>query len=202
MIRTIACDTETGGIYGDYSLLTAYFEVLDEQFNVLDSLDLAIKPQDDMYHVTAEALAVNKINLIEHDKTAVPKSLAGQQLRNFLIKNSEMGKIKLVPLGHNVSYDLQTIYRELLNKREAERYLSYGSEDTGVLGRTLKRLGLIPEQLSTSLSSYAKFYGIEVTAAHTASGDTKTTVAVFKAMLQQIKNLNPMAAHAHQIQEY
>ena len=94
MTRFLAFDAETGGIGADKALLTLYFIVLNEKFEVLDELDLRIKPNDDIYHVTAEALEINKINLVEHDKVALTDKAAGQVLYPFLEKHSEKGKIK------------------------------------------------------------------------------------------------------------
>ena len=104
----VAFDNETGGLTKDCSLLTSHFIIADEQLNVIEELGLVIKPNDHQpYRVQATALAVNKINLIEHDKVAITQSEAAQKLFLFLKKHSNNGQIKLIPIGHNVSFDIE-----------------------------------------------------------------------------------------------
>lgn len=86
-MKYLVTDVETGGFEGT-SLLSAYFGVLDENLNLLDELELFVRPDNRQYVVTAEALAINKINLIEHEKKAVTYKEAGTLLFNFLQKNS------------------------------------------------------------------------------------------------------------------
>ena len=183
----ISLDCETGGIGPEVSLLTVYLAVLDQNFEIMDELDLAIKPDNDIYNVTAEALSINKINLIEHQKVAISPGIAGGRLREFLIENSDNGKIKLTPLGHNVAFDLEKVYQNLLNKKEAQKYVSYRVLDTGSTGRALIVAGIIPDTVTGSLGSYVKHYGIKEGEYHTARADTLMTVEVMKAMISDIR---------------
>lgn len=182
----IAVDTETGGIGPEVSLLTAYLSVLNEKFEIIDELSLAIKPDDGLYHVTGEALRINKIDLGKHDKdeATVTPGVAGGRLREFLVKNSNNGALKLVPLGHNVAFDMEKIYANVLNKKEAQKYVSYRTLDTGSTGQYLKACGRIPETVSGSLESYVKHFGVAQKEAHTARGDVEMTVDVMLAMIE------------------
>lgn len=181
--KYIALDCETGGVTTDKSLLTVCFIVYDERFNRLDTLNLAIKPDDGEYRVTAEALKINHIDLATHDQTAITQSKAGGALREFLKKHSEDGKVKLIPVGHNVYFDLVFIWDNLLGKLEFQKYTSYRILDTGVVGQFLKTCGFIPDSVSGSLQSFVKHYGGQVIDAHTAEGDTLMTVDVLVAMI-------------------
>lgn len=185
----LATDVETGGIGSDVSLLTAYIAILDENFEFIEELDLAMRPDDGIYKVTAEALAINKIDLIKHDKDEKTVSFgkAGELLRDLLVRVTEQGKIKLIPLGHNVAFDMENIYRNVLNKKEAQKYVSYRTLDTGSTGRFLVVAGKIPETVSGSLGSYVKHLGVKQREAHTARGDVEMTVDVMKAMLALVK---------------
>lgn len=187
----LATDVETGGIGSDVSLLTAYLAVLDENFEIIGELDLAIKPDNKIYHVTAEALRINKINLIAHDAadTTVSPGKAGELMREFLIKHSNNGALKLIPLGHNVAFDMDNLYRNVLNKKEAQNYVSYRTLDTGSTGRFLITVGLIPDTVSGSLGSYVKHFGVKEREAHTARGDVEMTVDLMKEMIALVKNL-------------
>lgn len=180
--KYLAVDTETGGLSEDVSLLTAYLAVLDKDLQIIDELDLAIRPDDDVYHVTAEALSINKIDLVKHQAASMSRGKAGELLREFLIRNSANGSYKILPLGHNVKFDLDRLYANVLNHKEAQKYVSYRALDTGAVGEFLKSEGLIPESVSGSLSSYVEHLGVAKREAHTARGDVEMTVDVMKAM--------------------
>lgn len=180
--RYIAIDTETGGLSPDTSLLTAYFTILDENLDSKASLSLFVKPNNGVYSVTAQALSVNKINLIEHDKIAITYSKAGQDFRDFIIKHSDGGKLKLIPIGQNVYFDLERIYGLLLNKNEAQKYMSYRLLDTGVITQFYKLKGVIPDSISGGLGSLATYFNIDHGKAHTAEGDVNTTIEVLKKL--------------------
>jgi DNA polymerase III alpha subunit (gram-positive type) len=186
MNKYIAIDTETGGIDKYTSLLTAYFAVLNENFEIVSELDLVVKPEDGNYVVTARALEINRINLVTHDANpnAVNEKVAGGKLREFLIAATANGKTKLVPLGQNVAFDLAKIYEDLLNKTEAEKYISYRVLDTGTIGQFLKVLNKIPETVSGSLGSWVEHFKVKQREAHTARGDVEMTVDVLKAMIE------------------
>lgn len=183
----IALDTETGGIGPEVSLLTAYFAVLDEEFGILDELSLAIKPDNDIYQVTAEALSINKIDLVKHHAQAISRSEAGSKFREFLIRLSSNGATKLVPVGHNVAFDLEKVYQQVLNKKEAQKYVSYRLLDTGSTGQFLKTAGLIPNTVSGSLGSYVEHFGVQKREAHDARNDVLMTVDVLRAQMALVK---------------
>lgn len=184
----IAVDVETGGIGPDVSLLTAYIAILDENFEFIEELDLALRPDDKIYHVTAEALNINKIDLIKHDQSekTVTMGKAGELFRALIQKHSDNGKNKLIPLGHNVVFDMENLYRNVLNKKEAQNYISYRVLDTGSSGRFLIVAGYIPETVSGSLGSYVKHLGVKEREAHTARGDVEMTIDVMKAMISLV----------------
>ena len=100
-MKYLVLDTETGGIGPDVSLLTVYLGVLDENLNLLDELELFLKPNDGIYKTTAEALGINKINLVEHEKKAVTYREGGTLLFQFLQKNSFVFQY-IVPAGTDI----------------------------------------------------------------------------------------------------
>jgi hypothetical protein len=178
-------DTETGGIGPDVDLLTAHFAVCDAQWNVMDELDLAVKPNEKdetgstLYKVTAGALQVNKINLIEHDKVAISYSEAGARLRDFLWRMSENGKIKLQPMGKNVAFDVKKITDTILGKKTWNQFVSYRCYDLTPLITYLKRKGKLALDAPESLEGLAKHFGYSFTA-HTAKGDNYAGIEVIK----------------------
>ena len=107
MSKYLALDCETGGFEGT-SLLSLYCGVYDESFTLLDELELFLRPKDHIYNVTAEALAINKINLIEHEKKAIPYNEGGTLLYDFLKRNSTNIQI-FIPEGVNIK-DIESYY--------------------------------------------------------------------------------------------
>ena len=183
----LGIDCETGGIGVDKSLLTAFFMVLNERFELLGELSLQIKPNDDIYHVTAEGLTVNGIILPEHDKVAITEKAAGSVLYNFLQQHSDNGKIKLIPLGHGVASDIKFLQAHLISKGSWDKFVSYRTRDTAALGGSLLDAGLIPSTVTGSLTSFCQYFGITLTNAHSADADTRATVKVYEKMLELLK---------------
>jgi hypothetical protein len=183
----LALDCESGGIGKDISLLSTHFAVCDANWNIIDELPLLLKPKDvddtgsTIYKVTASALAINHIDLIEHDKVAITASQAGQDLRNFLWKYSENGKIKLIPMGKNVSGDITWVNENLLGASAWRQFVSYRLYDLTPLIILLKRQGKLPEEAPESLSGLAEFLGINANW-HTAKGDTDAGIEVIKRL--------------------
>lgn len=183
-------DTETGGIGIDKSLLTAFFVVTDDQFRPIDELSLELKPNDGIYRTTGEALEINKIDLKTHDKVAVTYSVGGTALYNFLKKNSDGGKIKLVPVGHGFSGDLDHIFDKLVSRNTWESFVSYRRLDTSVALQFLKACGVFPETVSGSLASIVEYFNIKLPGElHTAKADTLLTLEVLKNLISTVHQL-------------
>lgn len=179
----LAVDNETGGFEGT-SLLQTYLAVLDEKLDVTSTLSIDVKPDSGIYQVEAGGLAVNKIDLVKHDETALTYSAAGKVLRDFLLAQSLGGHIKLIPLGHGVTSDMIGL-RVLLSRANLEMYTSYRKLDTAVIAQYLKFQGKLPESVSGSLESLVDYFGLTAYAAapaHTAKGDVGQTIAVLRKM--------------------
>ena len=174
-------DTETGGLTKDSSLLSVHLAVCDKHFNPIDELELFTKPNDGQYNVSAEALGVNRINLIMHDKVALTYSAAGQELRNFLWKYSENGKVKLVPMGKNIGFDVIKVTDNLLGMKTWNQFVSYRLYDLTGLVIYLKRKGKLAEDAPDSLSKLAEYFGITAEW-HTARGDNLAGIEVLKKL--------------------
>jgi hypothetical protein len=174
-------DCESGGLVEGVALLSTHLAVCDKDFNIIDELELFTKPNDGHYLVSAEALEVNKIDLIQHDKVALTYSAAGQELRNFLWKYSENGKIKLIPVGKNVGTDVKWVTENLLGMKAWNQFVSYRHYDITGLVIYLKRVGKLPWEAPDSLSGIAEFLGITAEW-HTAKGDNYAGIAVMKKL--------------------
>jgi DNA polymerase III alpha subunit (gram-positive type) len=188
-MRFIAYDTETGGLDTSCSLLSAYFIVFDFNFKSIGELDLKIKPNNGCFTVNAEALRVNNINLVEHSKQAVTIDNAKKLLLDFLIKSSNEGQIKLMPVGHNESFDRQFVNTHLVERSTWNKYVSYHSLDTVHIANFLKLCGFIPSSQKISLGNLTELYGIKVKQLHSAKDDTVACVKVLKKMMSTFKNI-------------
>lgn len=184
MTKYIAFDCETGGIEIENSLLTAYFVVLaDDLTTILGELDLKIKPDNKQpYVVQAEALGINKIDLIKHDAEAITLSQASTLLYEFLKLHSGEGKSKLIPVGHNVVFDEEFIHAHMLKKTRWNQFVSYRRLDTGTVAEFFRLTGAIPKDVKGALGEIASYYGIAHANAHNAKADTLTTVKVLRKM--------------------
>jgi DNA polymerase III alpha subunit (gram-positive type) len=187
-MKYLAFDTETGGLDPEQaSLLTAYFAVLDENFNAIAELDLKIKnDKNELYHVTGEALKINGINLVEHhgDNRNSTKGIASLQLKDLLHAN--FTDEALIPIGHNVDFDIGFIQKHLIPKELWDRYVSYRKLDTAVIGNFLKAKKIIPSNISGSLGGLAKFFKIDIGTGslHNAKIDTVVCVSLLQEMLK------------------
>lgn len=180
-MKYLAIDNETGGIGPETTLLTSYLAVLDVNLDIIADLALTLKPDNELYVVEAGGLRVNKIDIVEHDKTARTYSDGGHVLRDFLKAHSDDGKDKLVPFGHGVQFDIIGLYK-LLKRTNLEQYTSYRKMDTSSMAQFLKFSGHLPASISGSLGSLAVHFGIYAGVSHTAKDDVLTTIAVAKAM--------------------
>ena len=187
IVRYLAFDLESGGIPEGCSTLTAYFKALDHDNKVLGDLRLLVKPNDGLFVVTAEGLEVNGINLVEHNAKAITYSEAGQLLRNFLVKHSENGKVKMIPLGKNISGDIKWVNESILGAKTWNQYVSYRIWEVTTLALAAQKLGKIPYDMSISLGSLVEFFGIIIEGdLHNEVYDTNATIAVSDALLDLI----------------
>ena len=179
-MKFLVYDTETGGLNPeDSSLLTAYFAVVDANFEIVDDLGLILKSSP--YLVNAGALKVNNIDLVKHDAEAISLEEGESLLLDLIKAHGGFGKKALTPVGHNVSFDDDFIFTHLIPKKEFQKYVSYHKLDTISIANFLKLRGLIPSDQKISLGNLAEFLGIKVKNAHDAKGDVFMTIAVLKA---------------------
>ena len=176
-MKLLGLDTETGGIESpDVSLLTASFVIFNESLKPLDKFNLAVKPNPvngrTNYVVQSEALAVNKINLIEHDKVAITYKEGGTALYNWLQdKKNKYGK--LTPFGNLVQGDISKLTRTLISLGAWGGFVDNRVIELTSIGKNLQLMGKIHQKQSLSIGALADFFEIKVDKAllHTAEYD-------------------------------
>jgi DNA polymerase III epsilon subunit-like protein len=183
-----AFDTETGGLDpAKADLLTFYMGFFDENFKLIDEIDLKLKPDDGRGPIAEPgALKVNGINIQSHmaDPATITYSEAKVQLKAILKKHlKKTGRYSnLVPLGHNVPFDVGYSQYYLLPKEEWDSILHYRTVDTNPLVGFFKDCGWFPKELG-NLGSVVDYLGVPKRAAHNAKEDTLMCVDVYKAMI-------------------
>jgi hypothetical protein len=197
MIKYLHLDCEMGGRDLKYSLLTAAFIVTTEDFNIQDRLYLEVKPDDGNYIVSGQGMSVNKIDLIHHDKVAVPYKEAKPLLYKFLRQHSAgivNGAItpnwmpcRLTPVGHGVKGDIAHLIDKLISEGSWEQFCTYHYMDTSVVLQYLRAIGKMPHDTDGSIQALAEYFGIHTPAVakwHDAMFDTEMTMQVFQKMVE------------------
>ena len=192
MTRYFLFDCETGGTPEQgATLLSLYGEVLDEKLNVLDSIDLFVKPDDGVYAVHPAAMDCNKIDLQAHHETATGMRQARLEFTKFLLKNkdrdAEWGRRRFIPVGHQVEFDVH--YAKLLYDKEQagqpfEDMFTRYVIDTRSLAEVAQMSGKLPKDLTLKLGGLAKHFKMSYDGAHNAEFDTKLTLAILKELLK------------------
>ena len=168
----LAFDTETGGVDpATTSCLTAFFQVLNGDLEPLDELEVSFKHP--IYHVEAEALGINHIDLIKHDAEAKPLPVTIAKIENLL---EIWGR--LIPIGHNISFDISEIASIVPDFRSK---IHYRTIDTASICRFLILCGKLPPTLS-GLDNFCEHFGI-LLEAHNAKNDTIATVKLLKELI-------------------
>ena len=181
----LAFDVETTGLETNCNVLTAYFIILDADYNKIDTLDLKIKYP--YYIIYPKALEINKIDILKHDKdiNSVYTELAILKLNSILEKNKTNTKYKI--MGHNVQFDLNMlINNNILTKEYIDIYLDLSKYiDTLILARELKLKKIIPKNQSLSLSKLCYYYDLYnelENKFHNAEYDIKLTILLYKKL--------------------
>lgn len=186
MIRYVFIDCEMGGRELNFSLLTAAFVVLDQQFNHIGTLSLKIKPDDGVYVVSGQGMGVNKIDLASHDKIALPYKVAKTSLYDFLKRMTDDMKVRLTPVGHGIKGDIDHILANLISRGSWEQFCTYHYIDTSVVLQFLRACGKMPFDVEGSVGELAKFFGVGVSddLLHNAVVDAELTANVYKKMVE------------------
>lgn len=183
MLKYLILDAEMGGRDLNYSLLTAYFLVVDENFNFLSELSLAIKPDDNVYVVSGQGMSVNKIDIVAHDKIAIPYKNAKGLLYNFLKENSA-GQ-HLVPVGHGVVSDIKHIKNSLISEGSWHQFCTYHYLDTSIVLQFLRACKKMPLDTDGSVGALADYFHLSIDGnLHDAKTDALLTAQILKKFIE------------------
>ncbi len=174
-----AFDTESGGLENEFhSLLTLSGIVVDDNLKPL-ALPINLKIKHDVYRVTAKALEINKINLVEHDKVATTIEASGNELYKYLLPFIENGRLGII--GQNVEFDKGFVLKSGLI-RIWDRFFNRDVLDTKEIASHLKTCEMIPKEVGNSLVQLANHFNIDSTGAHEAEKDLWMTLQVLNEL--------------------
>ena len=188
----LAFDSETGGLETSADMLTLYMAIVDENFKVVEELDLKLKPDGGRLPVAeAGALKVNGIDLHKHlaDPETITYSEAKEKivtlLKKYLKKKGRYSNI--TPLGQNVDFDIKFLQHHVLCPDEYNKYIHYGKMDTKMISDFFKACSWFPKDVG-NLGSIAKHLNVALSNAHNARADTLACVEVYKKMVELMES--------------
>ena len=134
---------------------------------------------------TEAALAINKIDLVSHRKSAVSPREAIQEILSFTGWTSKQHD-KVTLAGHNVGFDIR-FTRHLFESHNYnfDDYFSHRSIDTSSILHYLYFSGKLDSRITGSTEAFAHF-GIKVHGRHTALGDAIATAKLFDELIKLV----------------
>lgn len=179
-------DTETGGLDLDKHSLLSIGLVVGDDGVVRDSLEILIRHEP--YVVSAGGMAVNRIDLVQHDKAALEPEAALDALEAFTQRHFP-GSEPITLVGHNVAFDRNFLGAFFTrHERPFEPRISHRIIDTHSIAAALRDAGRVSV---ANLSSSALFhhFGIVVPEEkrHTALGDALGTFELYWKLVEAMK---------------
>jgi DNA polymerase III epsilon subunit-like protein len=179
----IGIDTETGGFRHDYHcLLTIGIVVVDKALRILKRYELKVKANKRYF--TKAAFNVNKIDIVEHNKTAISKKKAIEFIEDICTQYGYKGKIKLI--GHNIPFDVRFI-KHMFTCKKKKFNASHSTIDTQHIWRGLiamKKVNMSSAHMDDILD-YLKIKTIGNR--HSALTDIENTIKVLRVIRKNTK---------------
>lgn len=179
----VIIDTETGGLSPrEHSLLTIGM-VFVKDGEIRHKKEWFVK--HDVYNVSAKAMEINGINLVEHDRKAQPIEDIRKEFHRIMEEIYPISKPSVV--GHNISFDIGFVHEQFMEKRIFEGYVTHRNIDTAGIARFLIDAGII-KMTKADLTSLIKYYldGSPSEDRHTALYDAEKTYEIYKRMMAEL----------------
>jgi DNA polymerase III epsilon subunit-like protein len=178
--KILFIDTETGGIDPASNSLLSLALVVWKENKAQAALEILIN--DGLLNVTEKALAINGIDLAEHQKKALSPERAIRQLDTFLDTHFAKGE-KITLAGHNINFDINFLSAFLThNGYDFQQRFSHRSIDTATILFYLYLTGKLKRKLTASQDAL-DYFGIPVQGRHTALGDALATAELFSKLI-------------------
>jgi DNA polymerase III subunit epsilon len=179
-------DTETGGLDLEKHSLLSLGLVVGDDGVLRESLEILVKHEP--YVVSAGGMAVNRIDLVQHDRAAQEPGAALATFNAFLERHFP-GNNPVTLVGHNVSFDRGFLAVFFARQNHPfEPRISHRIIDTHSIAAALRDAGRLAVD---SLSSSALFshFGIQIPEEkrHTALGDALGTFDLYWKLVELMK---------------
>lgn len=176
--KYFSIDTETGGLSSsNHDVLSIGYVVTDKDLCTIEKGEILIKGR--LRRVTKDALAINKIDIKEHNKIACTRKKAIKKLQEVISRHWENNRPTLI--GQNVPFDVRFL-RALFESEGQEFSPDYTSIDLKVLWQTLIALGRVntPDAKLDTILDYLKMG--TTGQRHSALVDAENVIEVLKAI--------------------
>ncbi len=177
--KLLFLDTETGGIEPTEHSLFSIGIVVWEDSNIIYENEIYIKNLT--YKTTAQALAINNIDIVQIDKIGLEKQDAIKELKK--IKGQYFNNGSMTVVGHNVAFDisfLKQLYKEC--GFDFLEDFSHRTIDTSSILQFLYLKGNLEKNIASSDRAF-DYFNIEVRRRHTALDDCRATVQLFNELI-------------------
>ena len=127
--KYLVIDTETTGFDEKKHQILEIGILVIKDLKVIDQFEVKIKHRE--YTITAKAMEVNNINIVEHEKEALFEKEAAERMLEFLNKHKGEDEGYIV-IGQNVAFDIKFLEEMFLRTYKIKEYrqvISYRNLD-------------------------------------------------------------------------
>ena len=160
--RFLLLDLETTGFDEKKHQILEVGILVIKDFKVIDQFEVKIKHRE--YTITAKAMEVNNINIVEHEKEALFEKEAAERMLEFLNKHKSEDDEGYIVIGQNVQFDIKFLEEMFLRAYKIKEYrqvISYRNLDIMQLAMIKNIEGKISLE-KQDLDSILKELNIEV----------------------------------------
>jgi len=169
-------DTETTGLSSTVNQILTMAIVIYDGDTIIHEEEFGLRIQR-WARIDPVAMTVHKINLVEHNLTALEIGEFCEKIYSIL-DTYELEKPK--PHGHNVQFDIRMV-QAIFRRADKPYPFSIYYEDSLILARQLKKKGQIIVD-NCQLSTLCTLFGLTAKY-HNALEDTQATAKVYFALL-------------------
>jgi DNA polymerase III alpha subunit (gram-positive type) len=93
-------------------------------------------------------------------------------------------KEKLIPVGHNIAFDIRCVTTKLVHTGTWEQFVSHRTLDTCTIAQFFRTQSKLPKELSCSLVSLTEYFNVKPSTgkAHEADYDCLATLNVLECL--------------------
>lgn len=189
-MKLLAIDVESGGLYPHrHSLLSVAMVAYDTENPEETPSSMHFYIKHALYHLTAPAMALNKIEIDTLDKNGISPEKAVAEIIKFLTVVGYTDKNSYMCIGKNPAFDrgfLNYLFYKY-SSMDIDKHISHRFIDISSLVGLCKDIGEYPVDRSTGLGAVASYYGVDNgLPAHDALGDCFMALNVYEHIKNEI----------------